>query len=283
MPRLIIRPGAIGDCLLGLPAMEFVQTDQTEVWVPAALCSLLKCRQLKVRSISSTGLDRFGLGDGFISPGLHEALQRFDDVVSWYGENRAEFREAALRLNPRWRFLRALPPGDCTLHAADYFLNQVGGPIGSNPHLTFSHARHGSIALHPFSGNGAKNWPLAGFRELAQRLAGEGPVIMLAGPEEDLPEARRFDDLGSLAVWLSGAALYIGNDSGPTHLAAAVGTPTLALFGPTNPAIWAPRGPHVKVLQQEPISELSVDEVLVAARGILAARTGFPPQNTVCG
>jgi ADP-heptose:LPS heptosyltransferase len=41
--------------------------------------------------------------------------------------------------------------------------------------------------------------------------------------------------------------MYIGNDSGITHLAAAVGTPVLALFGPTNPEVWAPRGPHVRV------------------------------------
>jgi heptosyltransferase III len=280
MRRLIIRPGAIGDCLLGLPAIEFLQTEGTEVWMPASLCPLLRTTEIlignrpeQVRSISSTGLDRFGLGDGFIPPGLSEALQRFDDIVSWYGENRTEFREAALRLNPHWRFLRALPPSDCTLHAADYFLSQVGGPIGSNPHLAFAHSRHGAIAIHPFSGHAAKNWPLGSYRQLARRLEASdgvaGRVLMLAGPEEELPNARRFEDLGSLASWLSGAALYIGNDSGPTHLAAAVGIPVLALFGPTNPSIWAPRAPHVSVLQRQPIDELSVDEVLGAAQHAL--------------
>jgi heptosyltransferase III len=280
MRRLIIRPGAIGDCLLGLPAIEFLQTERTEIWVPASLCSLLRRAETPaesgpehVRSISSTGLDRFGLGDGFMPPGLRETLQGFDDIVSWYGENRSEFREAALRLNPHWRFLRALPPGDCTLHAADYFLSQVGGEVGASPRLHFSHTRHGAIAIHPFSGNVIKNWPLSSYRELAMRLAAAdgitGEVAMLAGPEEELPEARRFEDLVRLASWLSGAALYIGNDSGPTHLAAAVGVSTLALFGPSNPAIWAPRGPRVSVLQREPISELSVDEVLRAAQRAL--------------
>ncbi len=47
--------------------------------------------------------------------------------------------------------------------------------------------------------------------------------------------------------WLARASLYIGNDSGITHLAAAVGTPVLAMFGPTDPAVWAPRGPNVRV------------------------------------
>lgn len=64
-----------------------------------------------------------------------------------------------------------------------------------------------------------------------------------------LPGAVRIDDLYLLACWLARARLYIGNDSGITHLAAAVGTPVLALFGPTDPAVWAPRGPHVRVVR----------------------------------
>jgi hypothetical protein len=277
MRRLIIRPGAIGDCLLALPAIEFLQTENTEVWLPAPVCSLLNGKVLtegnwpfSVKGISSTGLDRFGLGDGFLPPGLAGAFQQFDDIVSWYGENRPGFREAALRVNPHWRFLRALPPGDCTLHAADYFLSQVGGALGTNPRLPSSReVHHGTIVIHPFSGSMAKNWPLESFRQLAKRLSVRGSVAMVTGPEEELTGARRFADLGSLAAWLSGASLFIGNDSGPTHLAAAMGIPVVALFGPTDPAIWAPRGANVRVLRREPMGELSVDEGLEVALDLL--------------
>jgi ADP-heptose:LPS heptosyltransferase len=73
-------------------------------------------------------------------------------------------------------------------------------------------------------------------------------VHWCAGAEDPpLPGAVRIDDLYALACWLARARLYIGNDSGITHLAAAVGTPVLALFGPSNPAIWAPRGANVRV------------------------------------
>jgi ADP-heptose:LPS heptosyltransferase len=75
------------------------------------------------------------------------------------------------------------------------------------------------------------------------------PVRWCAGREDaalDEP-VTRIDDLYELAQWLAGAGLYIGNDSGVTHLAAAVGTPVVALFGPTDPAAWAPRGPNVRV------------------------------------
>ena len=64
-------------------------------------------------------------------------------------------------------------------------------------------------------------------------------------------------------MWESyaGAARFVGNDSGPGHLAAITGTPTLALFGPTDPARWRPLGPHVKVLRREPLEALGVEEV----------------------
>jgi ADP-heptose:LPS heptosyltransferase len=60
------------------------------------------------------------------------------------------------------------------------------------------------------------------------------------------------DDLNILAAVLAQATLFVGNDSGVTHLAASVGTPTVALFGPTDPGRWAPIGPAVQVLQGGP-------------------------------
>ena len=62
------------------------------------------------------------------------------------------------------------------------------------------------------------------------------------------------------------ATLCVGNDTGPTHLAAAVGTPTIAIFGPdSDPALCAPRGDHVAVLRAAPIGAVSVDQVLSSA------------------
>ena len=96
------------------------------------------------------------------------------------------------------------------------------------------------------------------------------PVCWCAGPEEPLAGATRFDDLYELAQWLARARLYIGNDSGITHLAAAVGTPVVAVFGPTDPAVWGPRGDHVRVVHRAG-GWPSVDEVLAAALQMLAS------------
>jgi len=117
--------------------------------------------------------------------------------------------------------------------------------------------------IHPFSGSARKNWPLERFREVASKLA--LPVRWCAGPQEALEDAVRFENLYELACWLASARAYIGNDSGITHLAAAVGTPVVAIFGTTDPTLWAPRGERVRV-----VNGVTVDEVLEAARQVMA-------------
>jgi ADP-heptose:LPS heptosyltransferase len=68
-----------------------------------------------------------------------------------------------------------------------------------------------------------------------------------------------------LGALLSQAGLYVGNDSGVTHLAAAAGAPTLALFGPTDPATWAPVGPRVEVARSPDARMSGLDSALVDA------------------
>ena len=84
-------------------------------------------------------------------------------------------------------------------------------------------------------------------------------VLWCAGPEEAIENAMRFENLYELARWLASARVYIGNDSGITHLAAAVGTPVVAIFGPTDPAVWAPRGERVSVLTGAVTPDLVLD------------------------
>jgi ADP-heptose:LPS heptosyltransferase len=87
---------------------------------------------------------------------------------------------------------------------------------------------------------------MAVFQSAAGRLAEIMPVHWLAGPEEELEGAVRIEDLYDLACRLREARVFIGNDSGIAHLAAAVGTPVQAFFRTTaDPAVWAPRGPSV--------------------------------------
>jgi ADP-heptose:LPS heptosyltransferase len=237
-----------------VPALESLKTDFTEVWISSAAVPLILFAD-RVRAISSTQLDLV-FGDEF-PPKLLETLQSFDEIVSWYGTNRPEFRAAMHAFHPCCTFLDALPKGP--QHATDFFLKQVGAPTGASPRIEVAALSHrNTIVIHPFSGSATKNWPLHRYQELAQSL----PVEWTAGPEEPLADAWRTDNLLELARWMKGATFYIGNDSGISHLAAAIGMPCLILFGPTDPSIWAPRGVHVKILRHQPLKELAVEAVL---------------------
>ena len=250
MRRLVIRPGALGDLIVSLPALECLRADYLEVWTSSANMPLVRFASA-VRSIISTGLDLLGIADP-PPPRLVGELRRFDSIVSWYGANRPEFRELVRSLDLPFTFFPALPPEGAGMHATDFYLEQVSALAerdgNAMPRIPCNVTRQNFAVIHPFSGSPRKNWPLERFRQLARGLERKMPVHWCAGPEDPpLPDAHRFDDLYELACWLAQASLYIGNDSGITHLAAAVGTPVLAIFGPTDPAVWAPRGPHVRI------------------------------------
>lgn len=260
MRRLIIRPGAIGDCILALPAMEFLRAGYTEIWVSSPVVPLVRFAD-RVRAISSTGLDLLGLPGVQPPAKLLRDLGGFDSIVSWYGTKRGELRQALPAT-----FLDALPAAGSTEHCADFFARQVGAPVPALPRIGCPASQPGPYAvLHPFSGSPRKNWPLSQYRALAERLP--WPVEWCAGPEEPLPDARRFDNLYELATWISGARVYIGNDSGISHLAAAAGAKVVAIFGPTDPAVWAPRGDRVRIVQGR-LETISVEEVLHAIHSL---------------
>ena len=259
MRRLLIRPGGIGDCILSLPALECLTADYTEIWAPESVRPLIRFAD-RVRSIACTGLDLVGVPEVDPPPATIENLRSFDSIVSWYGSNRAEFREHVAKLSLPFQFFPALPPPNVRVHAADFFLAQAGCQGSAIPKISCPPAQRSDFAaIQPFSGSPRKNWPLDRFRELAERLP--LPVQWCAGPEENLAGAARFTDLYELACWLRTARLYIGNDSGITHLAAAVGTPLAAIFGPSDPAVWAPRGDQVSIIAGK-LAEIAVEQVL---------------------
>ena len=239
--------------------MECLKADYTEVWAASQNLPLVRFAD-RTRSIVSTGLDVLEFSPG---GALNEELRRFDSIVSWYGTNRPEFR-AAVEGVP-FEFFPALPPEDCRMHAADFFAAQAGCTGPAIPYIECPRHDGGFAVIHPFSGSARKRWPLDRFHVLAARIEAHMPVRWCAGPEEPLANAMRIHDLYELACWLATARIYIGNDSGITHLAAAVGTPVVALFGPTDPRIWAPRGPQVRVVARPSLGDIEVDEVLAAA------------------
>lgn len=242
--RLLIRPGAIGDVILSLPALEAARAEYTEVWAPRPILPLIRFAD-RTRAIADTGLDLVGVVEGSRVP----ELETFDSIYSCYGSNRPEFRAAVGHLP--FTFFPALPP-----------------PAEGIPHITVPPApKHNFAIIHPFASRRDKRWPLENFREVAAEL--DIPVKWCAGPEEPLEGAVKMDDLYDLACWISTARLFIGNDSGIAHLAAAVGTPVIAIFLASDPRVWAPRGTQVTVLEHPMVAE-----VVAAARLAIRQRAG---------
>jgi ADP-heptose:LPS heptosyltransferase len=122
------------------------------------------------------------------------------------------------------------------------------------------------IIIHPGSGSKKKVWPLDRFLKLTEVLQQHfsSRILVVLGPAEG-PETRKIFEnerpgffilakglsLIQLASVMEGCRLFVGNDSGISHLAAALGIPTLAIFGPTDPKVWSPRGRNVMVIQKE--------------------------------
>ncbi len=140
------------------------------------------------------------------------------------------------------------------------------------------------LAVHPGSGSPSKNWPLHHFHEAARRLAGEAPWLLVAGPAEENLAApggsllARDWPLRVLGAALARAGLFVGNDAGVSHLAAATGAPTLALFGPTDPALWAPVGPRVATLRAPgaALEALDLEAVVSAGLRLRSAASALP-------
>ena len=104
--RLLIRPGALGDFIVSLPALESLRDGYLEVWAPSPHLPLIRFAD-RVRSIASTGLDLLGVAE--TNPRLLADLRAFDRIVSWYGTGRPEFRALTAELHLPFTFLPALP------------------------------------------------------------------------------------------------------------------------------------------------------------------------------
>ncbi len=162
------------------------------------------------------------------------------------------------------------------VHTAEHLASAVfflGVPQGEIPRAKLFAARTAKPArrpavLHPFASEPEKTWPAERFREVAGRL--EMPSLFIGGPGDDLAAFAGFEvmvgrPIDELKTLLSGASLFIGNDSGPAHMAAAFGAPVVALFGSSAVDVWRPwKTPSEVLTSPSGISSISVEDVLAA-------------------
>lgn len=252
MRLLILRACAIGDFVLNLPALRALAASR-----PAARFTLVGYPQTLALARGFLPVDAIHSIESPPWSGLFAGaatIPSFDAAFVW-------MKDAAVADNLRRSGTRDVlhaAPFPSSGHAADHLLRTINLPAPELPDLW--DATSDRIILHPGSGSTSKVWP--GFQDLARLLP---QATILLGPCESMPDVPnpRLENLSlvKVAEHLRHTRLFIGNDSGITHIAAYWGTPTVALFGATDSRVWGPVGRRVRILEKPSLSDISLDDV----------------------
>jgi hypothetical protein len=260
---LVIHTGGIGDFLLALPAIAALRSEG-----PIELAGHRDRLELAFAAgvaEAAHALDTIDFQSALNEPSgrLRAFLSHFHRAVVFMRDPDGAIRRGLFQCGiARVDAFPGLPDAGWTRHATDYHAECLGVTPDAGFLLRIPpQGPRLDVVIHPGSGSLKKNWPLENFAQVCAHFrAIDRRVTWCIGPAEaermQLPElvgdSLRCESLVDLAGRLATARLYIGNDSGITHLAAALGVPTIAIFGPTDPGVWAPRGDHVEVIRGEP-------------------------------
>jgi ADP-heptose:LPS heptosyltransferase len=276
---LVLFPGALGDFVCFLPALECLAGRTSIDLLGRTEFSELVPARIKVGS-----LERFEIRHLFVSGGgSHEQVRSFFETYgctySWMGSGDLSFKQELQAATQGRLQMFQFHPRNSQAHQADYYLSCAQDRSARGmPHIPLlPDAEQWSelywaknflnskpvLAIAPGSGAREKNWPLISFEAIARwwRERVDGNVLAILGPVEQERGgyeslcshglAIRGITLGRLAATIARCNLYVGNDSGISHIAAALGVPTAAIFGPSSVNQWAPRGTSVLVLRHE--------------------------------
>jgi ADP-heptose:LPS heptosyltransferase len=265
---LIIHQGALGDFVLIFPAILRLHGfyEDIDVLCLSGLGRLAKslglvknCYPLESAYVATLFTDD-------IHPKVRSLLTSYAKIILFSQSTGLGQRIRQITSKQICR-LETKPPPDVHLHLTEYVLENlvscqliektdaVSADIPQYIRPEFPN----KILLHPGAGSIRKRWPLFNFLEVETILKAKemNPEFILGPAEEnlagELPGPGRtvhiLSDMLDLAKLLKSAGGYIGNDSGATHLAAFLGVPTVAIFGPTDPGRWAPAGSAVEVVR----------------------------------
>lgn len=290
-PRvLVIRGGAIGDFILTLPVLrllrEMIPNCHLEVMGYLSIASLAGRAGLadRVSSLDHRTMAALFAKNASIDDALAEHLRSFNLVVSYLFDPDGRFRASLGRAGVKTLIECSHRVQADQGHAS----RQLAKPLEKlamfleDSHLQTAHFQRREViskrlAIHLGSGSEKKNWPLERWLALADDFH-DREVIFITGEAEQergvhaggRPNWHALP-LPELAERLSTCAAFLGHDSGISHLAAACGVPSLLLFGPTDPAVWAPPQPWVSILRAAngDLASLDDQQVKLAARQVV--------------
>jgi len=301
---LVIRGGAIGDFILTLPAIaalrrQFPQAHLEVLGYPhIAQLAVAGGLADRVQPIEARGLAGFFARDGVLDPDLVEYFSEFDLVISYLYDPDEIFKTNVGRCLVKQFIIGPHRPDETAqLHATQVFLKPLERlaifDADSVPHLSFNSqlSTLNQFVFHPGSGSEKKNWPEAKWAGLIQQIAAttDWHLLLVGGEAEGdrlqrlagaMPSARcsiaQGLPLAELAQRLQSSTVFVGHDSGITHLAAAVGLPSIVLWADTLEEIWRPQGERLVVLKEMTgVQAISVEKVMNELRRLILASTGL--------
>jgi ADP-heptose:LPS heptosyltransferase len=285
----IHHDGALGDLLLSLPAIARLREKTGFLHLAGesdAVALLLEAGVIDEGS--SAGSARYvSLYNDSVAPGLRDSLSGFDCALVFTTQPDSVVVRNVASIIAETRPILTIPAQGRLQHVAEFRLNHLpdNAELPGSPELSLSPGRMEQsrkylcsagydfsrplISVHPGSGGARKCWPVGSYCALLDSLRSwRDPFILLfSGPAEEEPitsvlqtyagnHPRRSAHihnagLAVVSALLSISDLYIGNDSGISHLAACMGTRSITIFGPTDPILWKPLGNRVTVVQSE--------------------------------
>ena len=301
---LVIRGGAIGDFILTLPAIAALRGQFPEAHLEVLgyphIIGLAQAAGLvdRIQAIEARPLAGFFARHGELAEDWVDYFSEFDLILSYLYDPDGIF-EANVRRCTNRQFVAGphRPQENASLHASKVYLKPLerlaifdADPV---PRLTFNpqSAISRPLVVHPGSGSESKNWPEEKWAELLQQLAEKSDFnFLLIGGEAEgdrlqrlsrsalagVPAARvhlaQNRPLVELARWMQNGQLFIGHDSGISHLAAALGLPGLLLWASASEEIWRPPSPRITVLRYaKGLANLPASVVVNQLRQIMGA------------
>ncbi|HBY58904.1 MAG TPA: glycosyl transferase [Solibacterales bacterium] len=275
----VIRLRSLGDCVLTTPALRVLKQARPDLRVTVTVeprFSAVFEGNPDVETVAAPSLPAARAG---LCLNLHGGSRS-----AWLAASTcARFRAGFSHFVPGWLYNVRIPRAqdilgeERTVHTAEHLASAVfhlGAPRREIPRAQLfappPPVRPPYAVVHPLAATPEKTWPPERFVEAAQwlrREAGLEPVFIGAATDQMRAfssfECLRGAALKSVMSLLSGASLFLGNDSGPAHMAAAFGVPVVVLYGTSDPVIWAPwRTASESIAAREGIAQLPVSRVI---------------------
>jgi hypothetical protein len=280
--NLVFHHAALGDFALILPMLRSLEGKTTVIapWSRGMLAKSLidGVNAMDIEMFEFTRMHQPG-GPQRLSPAVRDLLASAKRVISFVSDGRDAWAKNIERWTPSADavYLATRPPRGWRGHVTAWHraeLESAGVELFATQ-IKPSSDPAGPLVIHPGSGGEAKCWPVDRYEQVIENLIDAGRTVQPVFGEAELErwpsdrierwqhdyKAKPCLTLEALLAELIQASGYLGNDAGPTHVAAQLGLPVTALFGPTDPKVWRPIGPSVSVIAPEKTAAMGWLEV----------------------